>query len=74
MRRYLLRKLKMLITHLKNELSKKNIYINTGNVLIIKFHKRSFHSNFKINGVKHDRLSVNLPCYALVRRKQQISK
>jgi len=48
-------------------------YRNTYNVLTTKFHCRSSHSsNFSTNLVNRDRLSLNLPCYTLIRRKQHM--
>jgi len=64
----------ILYTHnlLKNLNIVKNQHINTNNILTIRIHNKSIHSNFKTNESTRVLLNVNLLCYALVRRRQYI--
>lgn len=48
--------------------------MNTDNILTIKFHNRSIPLIFKLTQLaERDLLSVNLPWYALVKRRQQMA-
>jgi len=62
----------MLITHNKLNYRKKP-QINRDNVLTIMFHNRSIHSKLYTNEATRDLLTINLVCYALVRRRINIS-
>lgn len=57
---------------LKNWTIVKSQHTITDNIFTFKFYNRSIYFNFLTNIAKLDLLSVNLSCYALVKRRQHM--